>query len=67
MTTRKGASAGPWRIEEVLKPDAPGDDTIVQLTHESTGGAIYSGEGTLAELIAALMTYLDIDRIEATE
>lgn len=65
MTTHQGATAGPWRIEEVLSSSEDGEQ-IVELSHNRRTGALLTGRSALPHLLVALMTYLDVEHVEAT-
>lgn len=58
--------AGLWKIQSAAGADEHGDE-IVRLAYNGVSGAeIYGMTEDLPQLLAALMTYLDVDRIEST-
>lgn len=63
--SKNGASSGPWRIEEGTAVTPDGFDEIVQIKHGDSA-PLYVPPDDLPLLLGALMTFMGVDRIEAT-
>ena len=58
-----GATSGPWTLETAAIKDDHGGELV--LVKHSAWTGIYVPRDDLPDLIATLMTYLDIQKIEA--
>jgi hypothetical protein len=63
---REGVQSGPWKIEPGTQVDPDGVGEIIAVIHDRNA-PIYVQREELADLIGALMHFLDIQKIEAAD
>lgn len=65
MTDGHGAESGAWTLESAALKDDHGGELV--LVKHSAWSGIYVPRDDLLDLIAALMTYLEIRKLESTD
>ena len=64
MSRDEGVTSGAWKIEPGRAVCSEGVDDTVVISHDRCG-LLYVDHGDLADLIGALMFYLDVEKVEA--